>query len=132
MGSGVVVLGIRRLALGSHRLAGVRGRFRHHDRVGKSGVGSTGTAMPAAASCSRWSKNWARLRRFLIDSEGLSSVGPSHAASTRLPGAASAQGPSSAGSATAAAAARRCHERRCCGGAADGCSATSGSAATGA
>jgi hypothetical protein len=38
--------------------------------------------MPAAASCSRWSKNCARLSRFLIDSDGLSSVGPSHAAST--------------------------------------------------
>jgi len=52
---------------------------------------STGTAIPAAASCSRWSKNCARFNRFLIDSEGLSAVGPSHAASMWLPGAGSAQ-----------------------------------------
>jgi len=49
---------------------------------GRPASASTGTAIPAATSCSRWSKNCARLSRFLIDSEGLSSVGPSHAAST--------------------------------------------------
>jgi len=59
---------------------------------GRPASASTGTAIPAATSSSRWSKNCARLIRFLIDSEGLSALGPSQAASTWLPGAASAQG----------------------------------------
>ena len=48
----------------------------------------------------------ARLSRFLIDSEGLSSVGPSHAASTWLPGAASAQADAAAAGAVSAASGR--------------------------
>ena len=59
--------------------------------------------MPAAASCSRWSKNCARFSRFLIDSEGLSALGPSQAASTWLPGAASAQADGDAAGAGASA-----------------------------
>ena len=68
---------------------------------GKPASASTGTAIPAATICSRWSKNCARFSRFLIDSEGLSAVGPSHAASTWLPGAASAQGDGDAAGAEA-------------------------------